>query len=334
LRASAILLVVGVHVSQNFTPLIKSTAAFLSHFGAFGVQLFFIVSAYTLLLTFGEFVNRKNIFSFYIRRFFRIAPLFWIAGALYFLRDGFEPRYWAPDGISIKDILLTYTFLNWLTPNSFNSVIPGSWSIGVEMLFYALFPALAFFWKRNEKYLVYFIVVSIYIIGIGAVRVLEDFMLSSAPQGQEYLVGSFFSFWLPRQILAFGYGFLLFQYIQERSKDPIPFIILGAVSFLSVWGASVLGLFLFSYFIIAMKIKLSLASILGRCSYSVYLIHFAVIDFFGFASRKVGVEIPFEVAILLVTGMSLIIANFITKPLIEDPFIRMGKALSGRMSRQ
>jgi peptidoglycan/LPS O-acetylase OafA/YrhL len=50
-------------------------------YGARGVQLFYMVSAFTLLSVSRQPFNAR---SFFIRRFFRIAPAFYIAMIAYF----------------------------------------------------------------------------------------------------------------------------------------------------------------------------------------------------------------------------------------------------------
>jgi peptidoglycan/LPS O-acetylase OafA/YrhL len=76
LRGVAILLVVLVHSAISATGSVPGLTAFAHEHGERGVQLFFIVSGYTMVLTFGCKVDPAAIRSFYIRRAFRIVPLF------------------------------------------------------------------------------------------------------------------------------------------------------------------------------------------------------------------------------------------------------------------
>src|SRR5258708_32803586 len=76
LRGYAILMVIAVHTSEAFPDLPSSLSKILSQ-GARGVQLFFVTSALTLSLSW--VARQENAAEFYIRRFFRIAPMFWIA---------------------------------------------------------------------------------------------------------------------------------------------------------------------------------------------------------------------------------------------------------------
>src|SRR5437870_5372237 len=76
LRGIAILMVVVVHTSLSvpaLSPKIRNVAAF----GQMGVQLFFLVSAYTLARSLTLRSDESSgLARYFIRRWFRIAPLY------------------------------------------------------------------------------------------------------------------------------------------------------------------------------------------------------------------------------------------------------------------
>jgi peptidoglycan/LPS O-acetylase OafA/YrhL len=78
LRGYAILMVIGVHSGFYFSNLPPSTTAIVS-MGARGVQLFFVASAMTLFMSWK--VRDDGAKAFYIRRLFRIAPMFYLSMA-------------------------------------------------------------------------------------------------------------------------------------------------------------------------------------------------------------------------------------------------------------
>ena len=85
LRGIAILGVIAVHSGQqieNLFPIVRS----ISNYGQLGVQLFFVASALTLCLSMSE-RNEKSPFNFYVRRFFRIAPIYYLAIIFYFFME-------------------------------------------------------------------------------------------------------------------------------------------------------------------------------------------------------------------------------------------------------
>ena len=147
LRGIAVLMVLMVHVGNFFK---LPTTEYFSHllFGAvysgrMGVQLFFILSSFTLMFSFDRRIGEKNGTSnFYIRRFFRIAPMYYlaiVAITAYFIR--LDVRNW--DILTTPWYLSNYFFLNTLNPAWIKTIVPGGWSISVEFLFYMIFPFIA-----------------------------------------------------------------------------------------------------------------------------------------------------------------------------------------------
>lgn len=145
LRGIAILMVVVVHHSQIFDSLPKLLKVVTSY-GQMGVQLFFVASAFTLCTSFDLRRTEKNPFSsFFIRRYFRIAPLYYLGLVFYALCDMAFRNFSAPTAESIYtpfNVVSNLLFLHGFVPSAFNGVVPGGWSISTEMMFYLMFPAL------------------------------------------------------------------------------------------------------------------------------------------------------------------------------------------------
>ena len=154
LRGFAILGVMMIHASlwtNDFEGRIKGIATQ----GMYGVQLFFVVSAFTLFwsLRSRSKVERAPLAAFYTRRIFRIGPLFWGAilfycwcyGLLHHPYSASTARYLAtraPNGVSWPQILLTAIFLHGWYPTTVNVIVPGGWSIAAEFCFYLTIPLL------------------------------------------------------------------------------------------------------------------------------------------------------------------------------------------------
>ncbi|UOQ70975.1 acyltransferase family protein [Hymenobacter cellulosilyticus] len=123
LRGWAILGAVVVHAldygtgAQQLSPLVVS----FCQSGARGVQLFFIIITFTLFLsmTNRQRQEKRPTLNFFIRRFFRIAPLFYLGILFYVLTYS---RAWA----SLPKVLVTLLFINGAHPNTINSLVPGA----------------------------------------------------------------------------------------------------------------------------------------------------------------------------------------------------------------
>jgi exopolysaccharide production protein ExoZ len=327
LRGVAILLVVLVHCAIAASGSVPGLTAFAHEHGERGVQLFFMVSGYTMMLTFGDKVDSPAVRSFYIRRAFRIVPLFWAAILFYLVitkGEGF--KFWAPDGVTTRDVVLTFFFMHWSSVTAFNSVVPGGWSIAVEMQFYLLFPLLIFLFRRpNGPMLVYAGIALISVIGkFAADQYLLPHLAASLPQGQAYLANGFFYCWLPQQLICFGFGILLYDFIELKNKPSFGALLLAGASLsFSTWGAEVMLLFALAFGILAANVRLAFVGLLGRHSYAIYLVHFALVSAIA-ALWPMGL-VPLFV---LVTGASLALSYFVIEPLIERRFNRLGHALA------
>lgn len=116
--------------------------------GGSGVTLFFVVSAFTLTMSMRlRSQEPQQLLGFYVRRFFRIVPLFYFWVALTWLRD----RAWFGVTQSLGTVILSMSFLFNLFPGKETGFVWASWTLGVEMLFYFFFPLIYYFvddiWK-------------------------------------------------------------------------------------------------------------------------------------------------------------------------------------------
>ncbi len=208
-RALAIVGVVAVHLSFQF-PNLPGAVTLLARMGQYGVQLFFVISAITIFMTLeidhercgdARHVARR----FYIKRFFRIAPLYYAAIAVYGLisyaatRSGIE-RAWILGAHGPMDVLLNLVFLHAFSPTAINNVVPGGWSIGVEMLFYMIAPLLFFLAMNRTR----FAFVTVLLLGLSAATL--SFSDCNGTLECDVSNNSFSYFWPPVQGPCFIVG--------------------------------------------------------------------------------------------------------------------------------
>jgi len=145
-RGIAILVVLSGHFLQSQQIEISNNNFIIF---SFGVPLFFIISAISLTISFEE--RKESKLKFYIRRFFRIAPMYYFAIVLYNYNNY---------NLEIFSILSNIFFIHGFYPLGNNNVVPGGWSIATEMTFYVIFPFILPFIKRTHYI---YLIISIFI---------------------------------------------------------------------------------------------------------------------------------------------------------------------------
>lgn len=134
LRAVSIVMVLTSHLHDPFWSVFN---------GALGVTMFFVISGFlitTLLLREEDRNGRVSLKSFYIRRFFRIVPLYFLAlGLAAVLVLGFGQGQGGDNFLQRLPLLATFNG-EFAGTGTFSH----SWSLGIEEKFYIVWPALAF----------------------------------------------------------------------------------------------------------------------------------------------------------------------------------------------
>jgi len=370
LRGFAFMMVLAVHSANEVTGLPPKLDALVGQ-GARGVQLFFLISAFTLLHSMASRDGREGglIVNFFVRRFFRIAPLFWLAICVWLWIDGpFEPRFWAPRGVSESGIALTFLFLNGWHPDTLTAIVPGGWSIAVEMMFYVLLPIL---YRSIRSLQAAFWLVFVSLVGGSLISgLLNKVAHRFYPADLGYMLDSFFSLWLPMQFHVFALGFVLYFVLKNESiggDDPASrsgrtsraWLLLLAGLYLLLGGAfgrlAVIPIylvyatgFLFVSWSLALRpfplLVNRLTSHIGVISFSAYVNHFLVLHVIGKLSptypllqRVLCVDSSPVIQFLALYGVALaatIALSTVTWKLIEEPGIALGGIVIRELNRR
>lgn len=378
LRGVAILLVIFVHVQQRCDmQTFPAWMVTLGSSGARGVQLFYVVSALTLFHSLHGRAGReaRPIANFFLRRLFRIAPLFWCAMAFYLWHDGRGPRYWLGDAERITDanILATATFANGWNPYWITSIVPGGWSVAIEMTFYLTIP-LWFAVVRSLR-AAWWLTLLATVAAIGLNRLLLAYPLIS----NQPFWWNFVQLWFFNQLPAFCLGlvtyFLLRDAAARRSvshdgdiAQPTAALRQAADGRLMLGGALALfGLLAFEtnsllptpavYGLVFLLLTLGVARFphgllvnrffcfFGTISYSAYLSHVAVLKFLAprlrdlrlATEQQLQIAIPESVllGVLLIVGLAgVALVSYTTYRLIETPGIALGRRIILALERR
>jgi exopolysaccharide production protein ExoZ len=282
LRGIAILVVIAFHVSQVFQPAAWVTR--LTIFGNQGVQLFFVISAITMSLMWQQRAHEpQRRAKFYVRRFFRIAPLFILAIVFYTLWEAMQLHIRPQDVFTWQEILLTASFLHGFSPDAINKVVPGGWSIADEMNFYVIFPLLVYRSVPAHTMLLFGFLAYL-VLGIVATTMIEHWY---APPP------IFLYYSLLTQFPIFPIGIALYGLAMKGESANVPALLAIAGVWLAVafFGKYALALNARPFFwlqmaliagvvfiVVRRELQLKFLSYIGGLSYSMYLLHFAVID--------------------------------------------------------
>jgi len=140
LRAAAIMMVICAHGFVVLYPHFGQALGLFGHGGFYGVELFFVLSGFLIgqiLVRSGNDLGRAgNVAFFYVRRWFRTLPLFFL---FLIVNITFE-RLFRAHPVGLGEALSHGFFLRNFT--SFQmTFFPESWSLAIEEWFYLLFPA-------------------------------------------------------------------------------------------------------------------------------------------------------------------------------------------------
>ena len=320
--------------------------AALSGFGQLGVQLFFLVSGFALTLAWS---NRREwspavTRSFFVRRWFRIAPAYYTAVVGYFLVR-LALRYYGPQthGVTPLDmyrptvVVANLIFANGFWASAQNSIVPGGWSIAAEFFFYLLFPIIV---TRSFPAL---IVCALAIPAAVAAAALRYHSIGVAP-----INDSFLYFYPVIHLPCFVSGIILQKNLGaiNRGNSYVALGILGLcgaaavalmwqsgfggnLSFLLVPG---LAAFPFAWLLVAssrswLGDSAPLRSI-GERSFSMYLNHFFFVNVMSLlAGQKPQSTSAVLIGLVVIIAVSYA-AAFLTYKYIELPFVAIGRRLT------
>jgi exopolysaccharide production protein ExoZ len=300
---------------------------------AAGVDIFFVISGFIMLLT-----NRSNTpGNFAVRRVIRIVPLYWILTAMLALLALWLPAQFRTTVVSVSAFAKSLLFIPYLNPGHpgevFPLLVPG-WSLNLEMFFYAVF-ALVLFAPT---------VLRLWIVGlIFGLLVLAGFVASGHGLPPELL------FYTDMRLLEFWLGMLIGHCLLQGSVRLPSGLALGliAAGFVMLLTGFPVNLFepgnfvrnLVSNVLPAGAIILGTVALerdgaigkhrwlhwLGDASYSIYLTHIFSLGLARFIWHGLGLErdgLAYVVGFALF-GMLLVIAGaWLSYAAIETPSLQ------------
>lgn len=369
LRSIAIVGVIAAHTAQAVGDIQRFGGGdidgwLLSFFnqGGYGVQVFFFLSGYLLAMLYGfghvDVRREKSTKSFWVKRIFRIFPLWALFFAVTIVRPSLfpgSPGEWvnSPNLIASNEnlnslllVVLSLTFLMWLVPVAWGGFIPGGWSIQAEMLHYAFF-ALVRKW-RVEAILGLWLVLAIPTIFIDKLlpRVDLDLGVLEGWRSQN----------MPSTIIFFLAGCIFFMLKDHSRREQLsgsarvlsgvatlvvvllPLNNVKSGQFFAAIGFVAFAIVL-AYFLARWETLHGLLAQVAKYSYFSYFFHFFLLDLLeSLYNEYVGSQVPFGQvgvgltvvgAVLFVTFICTVVGSVSWK-IFEKPAILMGERIARR----
>lgn len=313
--------------------------------GGTAVTLFFVISAFCLCLSMKQHKQEPLLnMRFYLRRIFRLAPLFYFWIVLSWVRD----KYWFGLTHSWTDVLLNMSLGFNFVPGKHEGFVWASWILSVEMVFYLFFPIIYRYVNDCWKSLGFFFITLIAASGYAVIVIYLPI-----PDSQR---ASFLQFSFLRQLPVFALGMVAFflydRFVQGKFRPRswavalVAAAVFGYIALISgrlnllfddfywqgvIYSGLLLGLAIAPLGLFVNRIT----RFYGKISYSIYLNHptivVALVPAYGFiytlhlpATLKYG-------ACLLLTLAPLTIISYCTYRFIEQPGIGMGSRLIKRI---
>ncbi len=337
LRGIAILGVIMIHIFGVLRAFGPHIASFVD-WGSSGVKLFFIISSFTIFLS---LKNRKeeSFRGYFIRRFFRIAPLFYIVlitSTLFFA---------ILHNVELNNFLAKIFFIDNFYPGWVNNQIIGvEWTIGVEMIFYLLVPFLFLNIKKLSTALIFlfitfcipiFISLSgvypatpqwqlykafsilshLYIFAFGIVVYFLQEYFQTLKEGQKKIISNTCLFMLSTLLL------LDFMGIEDRSK------VIGIIFNLNLQFILYFSLLFFAStksFLRFLWVN-PLTIHMGKISYSAYLLHLMTYTL----TINIFTNLD-NLSVAIISFLLVILFSSITYRYIEKPFIKKGNLVANK----
>ncbi len=308
----------------------------LGRLGAYGVSIFFILSGLSMAIAYDGFIKDAHTsLKFLILRLFRIWPLLWLA---VLLRYAIHP--YDAETIALN---LTTAF-GFIAPDRY--INQGAWSIGNEMVYYAITPLLigAYRWNKCLGNLMTFAAFGVFLVFTFSILHRSA---SLASQWNTY-INPFNNLFLYCSGLAIYYNCKSVT-IADRWKllalvVPIAVLFLFPVSgdqINIVTGVARLVLVSASVLIVVTFYRLppklpnavgNKLAIMGAATYAIYLLHPIVYEYVAIAFSEAGLKYTvLRIAISLIG--TLLIAHIVYRR-FELPIMLLGKRLvKGQISK-
>lgn len=314
--------------SWEISPL--ESSHLLGRLGIYGVSMFFVLSGLSMAVAYSKYhCNIACALNFFIRRIYRIWPLLWLA--IIFVTIG---KLALNKEVDFVELLLNFTTLfGFVSPGSY--INTGAWSIGNEMVYYALTPFLLYIFDKRVLYGNILLVASIFLGGVFALELISS-INTLANQWNTYInpfnnlffyiagIAIYFNIYKWKfgneMVLAVLFAGLAIFLFYPSEGGEIQLITGGNRITFSI--ASIL--LVIGFYKLNVRIPALMTTPLtqlGIITYGVYLLHPIIYQSIKILSNKLNLPnssiTTISLTIVITIVLSLMAYQFVEKPLIE-----------------
>lgn len=309
----------------------------LGRLGIYGVSMFFVLSGLAMAAVYHDYIRDiRTSLRFFVRRIFRIWPLLWLAVAAVTAAQVWLKGATVDWGLVWLNLT---TLFGFVAPGAY--INTGAWSIGNEMVYYALTPFFLVAYRRS-RWLGNTILAATLFVGFYFAFLALDPARTLASQWSTYIN--------PFDNLCFyAIGVAIFfnaRHVRMPPAVPIALLV-AALAVLAAYPvdgdliATVTGVPRIVFIAVSAAIVLSFFKLeaappafvarplaaLGAATYGVYLLHPIVYPGVELALRLSGWAAPAYVSMAATAALTIAVALALYEG-FEAPMIRLGKRLS------
>ncbi len=339
LRAIAATMVVVIHTGafSDFGVVGKN----VTEAGRYGVEIFFVISGFSIATTWAKAADYRD---FFVRRMFRILPLYWLVITLVFFltRNGcLPPNGWIDHfktDLSIYNYLMHLAALIPFDPTIANTILGVEWTIPIELFWYAALPAILAWATSSRRLFAAFIST---IVGVAATKGLAYLLVSNSP--------GLFAKWFPTSYGPFFLiGVMAYRWRQAPSewmqKHADRIVLSSLVAFVIFTLAGIPG----QNFVVSIATCMIISLLddkrlprvaaflqfspflyLGTISYSLYLLHFPIAMYL-----MQRFHMKHGLWLFCATFLVAVVASSVFFLLVEFPTNTLGKRFADKLHKK
>lgn len=334
LRAVAALAVVYYHAVD-----VPAGGVFgLPSTGSWGVDVFFVISGFIIGL-----VLTRNSSHFFLRRVFRIIPLYWTATVCWSVAVLLMPAYANSTEVTPIGLLQSFFFIPYWMSTRPGPILYLGWTLMYEMFFYVVVALALLVFRRAVPTLVATAVLLGALVLLGAVWPTPWYQLAyfQAPVILEFLFGLLlFVLWsrgeaalraadgaVRRIVFVLAAALLIAGLVWLARQDPNAVSLVGFDRVLRYGIASlaVVGGALLLEPLVRDGAITRWLLVLGSASYAIYLFHPLVLGFFSrvlFAGAIGSSGVMIRLLLLLVTLLAVALSSIVIDRYYDQPIQR------------